>query len=77
MSRTFKDAKEMRSKRRQKEPNFSRCYRRVLEQGFTEDLEASICRCGTVVPVGSGSCEKCSAALEEVEIHELVFSNVA
>ncbi len=62
MSRTFKDKKEEKAKRLNREPHFKKSYRDVLEQGFSVDLDCDTCPdCGATMNFERGffSCEEC------------------
>lgn len=84
MSRTFKDLKEEKAKRLNRQPQFKRRYRVATENGFAEDSDCETCpECGAAMNFEGGylSCEDCnwgSYANENDDItEELEFSDVA
>jgi hypothetical protein len=84
MSRTFKDKKEEKVKRLNKQPEFKRSYRAAIENGFADDIDFDTCPdCGATTSFESGflSCGECNWGSffpnEKDSDGDLEFSDVA
>jgi len=75
MSRTIKDARPTKEKRRrrQRKPSLTRRYRNVKERGFTNASEEDYCpACGGVTSYSNGylTCDECNwSTFETLELN--------